>query len=262
MSMELIMLSNHLILCPHLLFLPSIFPRKGLFQWVSSLNQVAKVLELSIRFSSEYTGLVSFRIDSFHPLAVKGTLKSLFQHHSSKASILQCSAFFMVKLSHPYMAIGKMIALTVQTCASKVMPLLFNMLSRFVIAFLQISKHLLISWLQSTVWSDFGAQENKICHCFHFFPLYLSWSDGTGCHNLSFLNVEFEACLFILLFQYHQEASLLASFSVVKNLLATLETWVRLLGWEKSPGEENRNPLQYSCLEKPMHKGVWWAPVH
>ena len=122
-----------------------------LFKWVSSSYQVAKVLELQLQHqsSNDYSGLISFRIDWFDLLAVQGTLKSLLQHHSSKASILQRSAFFMVQLSHPYMTTGKTTALTRQTFVGKVMSLLFNMLSRMVITFLPKSKHLLISWLQS-----------------------------------------------------------------------------------------------------------------
>ena len=116
---------------------------------------------------------------------------SLLQHHSSEVSVLQCSAFFMVQLSHPYKATGKTIALTRWTFVGIVMSLLFNMLSMFVIAFLPRNKCLLISWLQSPSAVIFGAQENKVCHCFHGFPTYLPWSDGTGCHDLSFLNVEF-----------------------------------------------------------------------
>ena len=122
-------------------------------------------------------------------LAGQGILKSLLQHHSSKASILQCSTVFIGQLSHPYMSIGKNIALTIQTFVRKVMTLLFNMLSKFIIAFLPRRKCLLISWLQSP--SDFQAKENKVCHCFHCFHIYLPWSDGTKCHDLSFLNVEF-----------------------------------------------------------------------
>ena len=112
---------------------------------------MAKVLELQLQHqhSNEYSGLIFFRIDWFHLLAVQGTLKSLLQHYSSKASILQCSAFFMVQLSYPYMTTGKTIALTRQTFVDKVMSLLFNMLSRLVIAFLPRTKHLLISCLQS-----------------------------------------------------------------------------------------------------------------
>ena len=118
---------------------------------------------------------------------IQGTLKSLLQHHSSKASILQLSAFFIVQLSHPFMTTGKTIALNF---VSRVMSLLFNMLSRFVIAFLPRSKRFLISWLQSPSAVIFGAQKNKVCNCVHCFPIYLPWCDGTGCHNPSFLNVE------------------------------------------------------------------------
>ena len=130
---------------------------------------------LSISPSSEYSGLISFRMNWFD-LAVPGTLKSLLQHNSSKAPILRRLAFFIVQLSHPYMTTGKTIALTRQTFVGKVMSLLFNMLSRLVIAFLPRSKHLLISWLLLTIRSDFGAQENKVCHCFHCFPIYLPWN--------------------------------------------------------------------------------------
>ena len=124
---------------------------QGLFQWVSSLYQVAKVLEFQLQHqsSSEHPGLISFRMDWSDLLAVQGTLKSLLQHHSSKASILRHSAFFTVQLSHPYMTTGKTIALTRRTFVGKVMSLLLNMLSRLVITFFPRSKRLLISWLQS-----------------------------------------------------------------------------------------------------------------
>ena len=121
-------------------------------------------------------------------LAVQGTLKSLLQHHISKASIFQCSAFFIVQLSHPYMITGKITALTRWTSVGKVMSLLFNMLSRLVIAFLSRSKHLLISWLQSP--SAVILELKKIVSQFPLF-LHLFASDGTRCHGLSFLNVEF-----------------------------------------------------------------------
>ena len=144
----------------------------------------------SISPSNEYSGLVSSRIDCIDLLAVQRTLKSLLQHHSSKASILQCSDFFMVQLSHPYMTTGKTIALTKWTFVGKVMSLLFNMLSRLVIPFLQRSKNLLISWLQSP--SAVILELKKIkSHCFHCFPIYLPWSDGTGCRDIRFFNAEF-----------------------------------------------------------------------
>ena len=124
-------------------------------------------------------------------LAVQGTLKILLQHHSSEASILLCSAFFIVQLSHPYMTTGKTIPLTRWTFIGKVISLLFNMLSRLVMTFLLRSKHLLISWLQSPSAVIFGAPKSKVCQFFHCFPIYLLWSDGTRCHDLSFLNIEF-----------------------------------------------------------------------
>ena len=140
--------------------------------------------------SSEYSELISFRIDWFDLLVVQGTIKSLLQHHSSKALILRRLAFFMVQLWHPYVTTGKIIALTRWKFVSKVMSLLFNMLSWFVIAFLQKSKHLLISWLQSQSAVILEAKKIK-SHCFHCFPIYLPWSDRTRCDDLSFLNVEF-----------------------------------------------------------------------
>ena len=144
----------------------------------------------SISPSNEYSRSVSFRTDWFDVLAVHGILKSLHQYHNSKVSVLPRSAFFMVQLSHPYMTTGKTIALTRRTFVDKVMSLLFNMLSRLVIAFLPRSKYLLISWLQ---WLSAVILEPReiVCNCFHCFPIYLPWSDGTRCHDLSFLNVDF-----------------------------------------------------------------------
>ena len=151
MSIELVMPSNHLILCCPLLLLPSIFPSIRVFSDESTLHRWPNYCSFSFNISpsNEYSGLISFRMDWLDLLAVQGTLKSLLQHHSSKASILQCSAFFIVQLSHPYMTTGKTITLTRKTFVDKVMSLLFNMLSRLVITFLSKSKHLLISWLQS-----------------------------------------------------------------------------------------------------------------
>ena len=152
MSIESVMPSNHLILCHPLLLLLSIFPSIRVFFSESVLHiRWPKYwsFSFSISPSNEHSGLISFRMDWFDLLAVQGTLKSLLQHHSSKASALQCSGFFMVQLSHPYMTNGKTIVLTRQTFVDKVMSLLFNMLSRFVKAFFPRSNHLLISWLQS-----------------------------------------------------------------------------------------------------------------
>ena len=144
--------SSHLILCCPLLLLSPIPPSIKVFFNKSTLHTrwpKCWSFSFSISPSNEYPGLISFRMDWLDLLAVQGTLKSLLQHHSSKASILWCSAFFTVQLSHPYITTGKTIALTRQTFVGKVMSLLFNMLSRLVIAFLPRSKHRLISWLQS-----------------------------------------------------------------------------------------------------------------
>ena len=148
----MVMPSNRLVLCRPLLLLPSIFPSIRVFSNESACHirwpKYWSVI-FTISPSNEYSGLISFRIDWFDLLAVQGTLKSLFQHHSSKASIFWHSAFFIVQLSYPYMTTGKTIALTRRTFVGKVMSLLFNMLSRFVTAFLPRSKRLSISWLQS-----------------------------------------------------------------------------------------------------------------
>ena len=175
MSIESVMPSNHLILSHSLLLPSSIFPSIRVFpsesvlciRWPKYCS-----FSFSISPSNEYSGLISFRIDWLDLLAVQGTLKSLLQHHSSKASILQHSAFFIVQISHPYMTTGKTITLTKWTIGSKVLSLLFNMLSRFVIAFLPRSKHHSISWLQlpSTVILE---AKKIVCHCFHCFPVYL-----------------------------------------------------------------------------------------
>ena len=161
MSIELMMPSNHLIL-------PSIFPSIKIFSSESSLHiRWPKYwsFSFSISPSSEYSELISFRIDSFD-LAVQRTLKSLLQHHSLKALILHLSTFFVVQLSHLCMTTGKTIALTIWTFVDKVMSLLFNMLSRMVIAFLPRSNHL--NFMATvTICSNFGAQESKVCQCFH-----------------------------------------------------------------------------------------------
>ena len=182
--------SNHLIFCHPLLLLPSIFPSIRVFsketvlciRWPKYWS-----FSFSISPSNEYSGLISFRTDLSDLLAVQGTLKSLLQHRGSKPSILHPSAFFIVQLSHPYMATGKTIALTRRIFVGKVMSLLFNKLSRLVITFLPRSKRLLISWLQSPSAVILEPKKMKsdtvstvsasICH------------DGTRCHDLSFLNV-------------------------------------------------------------------------
>ena len=159
MSIELVMPSNHLILSRPLL--PSIFPNKSVLH-----------ISFNISPSNEHPGLISFRMDWLDLLSVQGTLKSLLQHHSSKASILWHSTFFIVQLSHPYMTTGKTIALTRQIFVGKVMSLLFNMLSRLVIPFLPRNKHLLISWLQSpsAVTEELPYYFAKWLHYFTFSP--------------------------------------------------------------------------------------------
>ena len=175
MSIESVMPSNHLMLCHPLLLLPSIFPSIRVIS-----NETVHIrwpkywsFSFSISPSNDYSGPISFRMDWLDLLAVQGTLKSLLQHNSSKASILRLSAFFTVQLSHPYMTTGKTIALTKQTLVGKVMSLLFNMLSRLVITFLPRSKCLLISWLQSPSAVILEPPQNKVSHCFHCFPIYL-----------------------------------------------------------------------------------------
>ena len=166
MCIESVMPSNHLILC-HPLLPPSIFPSIRIFSNESALRiRWPKYwsFNFNISTSSEHPGLISFRIDWLDLLAVQGTLKSLLQHHSSKASILLRSVFFIVQLSHPFMTVGKTIALTRWTLVGKVISLLFNMLSRLVITFLSRSKHLLISWLQSPSAVNLEPKKNKVCH--------------------------------------------------------------------------------------------------
>ena len=188
MSIESVMPSNHLIICYPFLLPPSIFPSIRVFSNESVLCirwSKNRRFCFSISPSNEYPGLISFRMGWLDLLAVQGTLNSLLQHNSTKTSILRCSAFFIVQLSHSYITTGKIITLTRWTFVGKVMSLLFNMLSRLVITFLSRSKHLLISWLQSP--SDFGAPKNKVWHCFHCFPIYFWLIDGTRCHDLSLM---------------------------------------------------------------------------
>ena len=169
------------------------FPASGSFQmsqlftsggWSIGVSASTSVLPMNTQDWSPL-GWISFRMDL---LAVQGTHKSLLEHHSSKASVLQHSAFFTALLSYPYMTTGKTIALTRWTFVGKVMSLIFNRLSRLVIAFLPRSNRLLISWLQSPPAVILEPQKIKVWLCFHYFPTYLPWSDGTRCHDLSFLN--------------------------------------------------------------------------
>ena len=182
--------SNYLILCHPLLLLPSIFPSIRVFSNVSVLHiRWPKYwsFSFSISPSNKYSGLISFRMDWLDLLGVQRTLKSLLQHNSSKATILRRSAFFIIQLSHPSMTTGKTIALTRCTFVVKVMSLLLNMLSRLVITFLPRSKRLLISWLQSPSAVILESPKIKSDTVSTVSPR----SDGTRCHDLCFLNVEF-----------------------------------------------------------------------
>ena len=217
MSFESMMPSNHLTLCCPLLLLPSIFPSIDIFsnhwalciRWSTYWN-----FSFSYSPSNEYSGLISFRIDWLDLLTVQGTLKCLSQHHNSKAAILWCSASVMVQLSHPHMTSGKTIALTKWTFVGKVMSLLFNTLSRLVIAFLPRSRHL--NFMAAvTICSDFGAQENKICDCFHFLPFCLPWSDGQDAT--------------ILVFWMFKPAFSLSSFTLIKRLFSSLLSAIRVV---------------------------------
>ena len=185
--------SNHLILCCPLLLLSSIFPSISVFSNESALRiRWPKYWSFSFNISpsNEHPGLISFRMDWLDLLTDQGNLKSLLKHYNSKASLMRCSGFFIVQLSHLYMTTGKTIALITGTFANKVMYLLFNILSSLVITFLPRSKHLLIPWLQSP-WNAviLESKTNKVSHCCHCLPIYFPWSDGTGPHDLSFLNV-------------------------------------------------------------------------
>ena len=175
MSIESVMPSNHLILYCLLLLLPSVFPSIRVFSNESAPRiRWPKYWCFSIRHSSEYSGLISCRIDWFDLHDVQGAVKSLLQYHRLKASILQCSAFFMVQLSHPYMTTGKTIALTIWAFVSNVMCLLFNILSRFDIAILPRSKRLLISWLQSLstlIFEPKKMKSDKFPHLPHLFAM-------------------------------------------------------------------------------------------
>ena len=193
-SVELMMPSKHFSLCWSLLRLPSIFPSIRVFSNVSVLHiRRSKYWSFSFSISPpiEYSGLISFRMDWMDLLSVQGILKSLLQHHSSKTLLLQCSAFFIVQLSHPYMTTGKTMALTRRTFVGKVTYLLFNMLSRLVIAFLPRSKCLLISWMQSPSAVILEPPKIKSLTVSTVSPSICHEVMETRCNYLSFLNVEF-----------------------------------------------------------------------
>ena len=218
MSIESVMPSNHLILCHPLFLSPSIFPSIRVFSNESVLC-IRWPKNLSFNFSispfNEYSGLSFFRMDWLDLLVVQGTLKSLLQHHSSKASILWHSAFFTIQLSHPYMTTGKTIALTRWTFVGKVMSLLFNKPSRSVIAFLPRSKSLLVPWLQSPSAVILEhLPPNKVCHCFHCFPVYLPWSDGPDAMILVFWMLSFKPTFSLSSFTFKRHFS--SSLSAIR----------------------------------------------
>ena len=204
MSIESVTLSNHLILRHSLCLLPSIFLSIRVFFSESALRirwPKCGSFSFSSSPSNEYLGLISFKINWFDLLAVQGSLKSLLPWFKS----IYFSALSFL-CSPTLTSTGKAIALTLHTFISEVMSLLFNTLPRFVTAFLPRNKHLLISWLQSPSVVILEPPPNKMYRCFYYSPFYFPWSNGTRCHDLSFLNVEFQASFFTLLFHLHQEA--------------------------------------------------------
>ena len=195
-SIEFVMPSSHLILCvpfsscPQSLPASESFPVSQLVAWDGQSTGVSAWASFPPKKSqgwspSEWTGWISLQSKGLSRVS-----NSLLQHYPSKASVLQRSVFFMVQLSYPYMTTGKTIALIRWTLGGKVMSLLLNMLSRWIIILLPRNNHLLIWWLPSTSAVILEPPKNKVSHCFHCFPIYLPWSDGTGCHDLCFLNVE------------------------------------------------------------------------
>ena len=249
MFIELVMPSNHLILCQPLLLPPSIFPRIRVFSSESALCiRWPKYWSFSFNISpsNEYSGLISFRMDWLDLLVVQGTLKSLLQHHSSKASILQCLAFFIVQLSHPYMSTGKTITLTRWTFVGKVMSLLFNMLSRLVIIFLPRSKHLLISWLKLPSAVTLEPPQNKVWNCF---PIYLPWSDETRYHNLHFSN---ESTLLIRWPKYWSFSFNISPFNEHPGLISFRMDWLDLLAVQGTL----KSLLQHHTVQKHQFFGA------
>ena len=229
--------SNHLILCHPLLLFPGIrvFSSESVLhiRWPKYWS-----FSFSISTSKEYWGLISFRIDWLNLLAVQETLKSLFQHRSSKAPILWWWAFFIVQLSHPYMTTGKNIALTRWTFVSKVMSLLFNMLSSLVIAFLQRGKCFFFNFMAAvTICSDFGAPQNKVHHCFHCFPIYCHEVMGPDAMIIVFWMLSFKPAFTlssVTLIQWLFSSSLFSAITVVSSAYLRLlyfswQSWFQLV---------------------------------
>ena len=248
MSIESVVPYNHLILCRPLLLPPSVFPSIRVFSNESVLRiRWSKYwsFSFSISPSSEHSGLISFRMDWLDLLAVQGTLKSLLQHHSSKASILWHSAFFIVQLSHPHMTTGKTIALTRQTFVSKVMCCLGCLWASY--GFSSKGQTSFNFMAAVTICRDFGTQENKVSPCFHCFPIYFPWCDGARCHDLSFWMLSF------------QPAFVLSSFTFIKRLFSSSShsairvvssVYLRLLVFLPEIGEPIKE--HYSDLGRPL----------
>jgi len=205
MSIQSMMPSNHLILCCPLLFLPSIFHSIRVF---SNKSTVHISCESQSTGASASSSALLKRMQGWFPSRLTG-LVSLLSKRLSKVfsrTTVQHSGFFLVQLAHPHMTTGKTIALTIWTFVGKGMSLLFSTLSRFVIAFLPKSNHLLISWLQSPLTVILEPQKEEICYCFQLFSFYLPWSDGTRWYDASFFKIEFQTGFFTLLLHPHQEA--------------------------------------------------------
>ena len=280
MSIKSVVPSNHRILCHPLLLLPSIFPSFRVFTNESVLRiRWPKYWSFSFSTSpsNEYSGLISFRIDCFDLLAVQGTLKSLLQHHSSKASILRRSAFFIVQLAHPYMTTGKTIALTKWTFDGKIMSLLFNMLSntRLVTAFLPRGKSLLTSWPQSPSAVILEPKKTKsitvsivspsICHevrspeAMIFVFWMLSFKPAFSFSYFTFIKRLFSSSSLSAIRVVSLAYLMMYLMTYLLHIIGGIRDACSIPGSGRSLGEGKCNPLQCSCLEKPMDRGAWWA---
>ena len=231
MSIKLVMSSNHLILCYSLLLLPSIFPSIRVFSSESVLHiRWPKYwsFSFSISPSNEHSGLISFRIDWFDLLAVQETLKNPLQHHSSKTSVLWCSALSMVQLSIHAWLLKKTIALTRWSFVSNV-SLLLNMLSRFFHSFSSKEQVSFNFKAAVTICSDFGVRENKVCHCFHFSPIYLPWSDGSWCHIFVYWMLSFKPAFSLSSFTFIKRLFSSSSISAIRVISAYLRLLIILM---------------------------------
>ena len=238
MSIKSVTPSNHLSLCCPLLLPASIVPRIRVFSNESCLCiRWPKYWSFSFNISpsNEHLGLISFRMDWLDLLAVQGTLKSLLQHHSSKASILGHLAFFTVQFSHLYMTTGKTIPLTRQIFVDKIMSLLFNMLSRLVLTFLPRSKCL--NFMPAiTICSDFGAQENKVWHCF---PIYFPWSDGPDAMIFIFWMLENKAKVAVIKISYCLPSSVSVAYLISMGVLNAIHNSSSVHSYRRMQGRKD-----------------------